>query len=49
MYVCAHMYRVPTEPEDCTGFTRPGVTDGYETPCGCKEPNPSPLQEKKML
>lgn len=29
--------------------TKIGVTDGHQTPCRCKKPNPGPLQEKKAF
>ena len=31
------------------GFPVTGVTDGCELPCGCWEPNPSPLQEQEGI
>lgn len=38
MYVCAHhMYLVPLRKEE--GFPGTGVTEGYEPPCRCEEPN----------
>lgn len=43
MYVCV--------PGECVlegvGSPATGVTDGHELPCGCWEPNPSPLAEQQ--
>lgn len=36
-------------PEDGTRSPRPGVMDGYKTPCACWEPNPDPLEKQQVF
>jgi hypothetical protein len=38
----------PWRPEKSTGAPRTGVTDGYQLPSGCWEPNPGPLQKQSL-
>ena len=35
--------------EEGVGSPGTGVTDNWEPPYGCKEPNPHPLEEKPVL
>ena len=36
-------------PEEGTGSSGAGVTNGCELPCGCRELNPGPLEEQQVL
>lgn len=50
LYVCTLcIYLVPLKARKCVGTPRPRVTDVYELPCGCWEPNPGPLQDQPVL
>ena len=44
-----HLYLLPVEARNDTGFTRTEVTDGWELICRCWELNPGPLEEKPVL
>lgn len=51
--VCLHAH-APYACSTCGGQRREasspgaGVTEGYEQPCGLREPNPGPLQEQPV-
>lgn len=48
MYV-HHMHACLLNSEESFGYTGTVAMDGYEPPCGCRDPNLDATQEQQML